>query len=87
MRRPAFTNDPDGTRLPVKLDTATNGEFAPVPLEPVHLHARQRAMEDATRNAKRLGVDRRSFLVSASGVATARTKAPSCPCRCRGIRL
>ena len=24
--------DPEGTRLPIKLDTATNAEFAPVPL-------------------------------------------------------
>ena len=70
MRKPAFTHDPDGTRLPIKLDPTTNGEFAPVPLEPVHHHARHLAMADATENAKRLGVDRRSFLVSASGVAT-----------------
>jgi len=34
-----YLNDPDGTRLPVKLDTTTNGEFAPIPLEPVH-HSR-----------------------------------------------
>ena len=70
MPKPAFQNDPDGTRLPVKLDTTTNGEFAPIPLEPVHHRARQLAMEAATANARRLGVDRRSFLVSASGVAT-----------------
>ena len=25
--------DPEGTRLPIKLDTTTNGEFAPRPLE------------------------------------------------------
>ena len=64
-----YINDPDGTRLPVKLDTTTNGEFAPIPLDAVHHHARHLAMEAATNNAKRLGVDRRSFLVSASGVA------------------
>lgn len=65
-----FENDPDGRRLPVKLDTTTNGEFAPIPLEPVHRLARHVALEAATRNAKRLGVDRRSFLVSSCGVAT-----------------
>ena len=27
-----FTNDPEGTRLPVKLHATTNGEFAPIPL-------------------------------------------------------
>ena len=49
---------------------ATNGEFAPIPLERVHHHAKQVAFEAATRNAQRLGMDRRSFLVSAPGVAT-----------------
>jgi len=63
-------HDPDGTRLPIKLDTATNGEFAPIPLEPVHRHARKLALERATVNAKRLGLSRRDFLVSACGAAT-----------------
>ena len=65
-----FRNDPDGTRLPVKLDTTTNGEFAPIALEPVHHLARRMAFEAAARNAKRLGLDRRTFLVSACGAAT-----------------
>ena len=66
-----FRNDPDGRRLPVKLDTTSNGEYAPVPLEPVHHEARQVAMEAATTNAKRLGLKRRELLVSACGAATA----------------
>ncbi len=65
-----FDNDPEGLRLPVKLDTTTNGEFAPVPLEAVHRHANRLAMEEATARARRLGVDRRSFLVSACGVSS-----------------
>lgn len=65
-----YRHDPDGTRLPVKLDTATNGEYAPIPLEPVHRHARHLALEAATSNARRLGLSRRAFLVSACGVAT-----------------
>jgi predicted TIM-barrel fold metal-dependent hydrolase len=65
-----FLNDPEGARLPVKLDTTTNGEFAPVPLEPVHREANRSAFEAAGANAKRVGLDRRTFLVSASGVAT-----------------
>ncbi len=65
-----FTNDPDGTRLPVKLDTTTNGEFAPIPLAKVHHHANRLALDAAAGNAKRLGIDRRSFLVSACGVAS-----------------
>ena len=63
-------NDPDGTRLPIKLDTTTNGEFAPIPLSPVHHHARRGAFEAATENARRLNLTRRAFLVSACGAAT-----------------
>jgi hypothetical protein len=65
-----FLNDPEGSRLPVKLDTTTNGEFAPVPLAPVHHEANRLAFDAACANAKRVGLDRRSFLVSACGVAT-----------------
>ncbi len=63
-------NDPEGQRLPVKLDTTTNGEFAPIPLEPVHHEANHLASEAADANSRRLGLDRRSFLVSACGVAS-----------------
>jgi hypothetical protein len=42
-----FRNDPDGRRLPVKLDTTTNGEYAPIPLEPVHREARHNASGSA----------------------------------------
>ena len=66
----SFQNDPFGTRLPVKLDSSTNGEFAPIPLARVHHHANDLAHEAATLNAKLLGLDRRSFLVSACGVAS-----------------
>jgi uncharacterized protein len=65
-----FRHDPDGLRLPVKLDTTTNGEFAPIPLEPVHRHANRLALETATRHARRLGLKRREFLVSTCGAAT-----------------
>jgi predicted TIM-barrel fold metal-dependent hydrolase len=65
-----FRHDPDGARLPIKLDTTTNGEFAPRPLEPVHHHARALAREQAARHARRLGLSRREFLVSASGAAS-----------------
>ncbi|MGH8502459.1 MAG: amidohydrolase family protein [Gammaproteobacteria bacterium] len=64
------THDPDGRRLPIKLDTTTNGEFAPVPLEPVHRRARQLGSAAAGENAKRRRVSRRSFLVSACGAAS-----------------
>jgi predicted TIM-barrel fold metal-dependent hydrolase len=65
-----YRNDPDGTRLPIKLDATTNGEFAPIPLAPVHHRARRIAFESATKNARRLALARRAFLVSACGAAT-----------------
>ena len=66
-----FRNDPDGLRLPVKLDPTSNGEFAPIPLDAVHHLANETAMREATRHARGLGLSRREFLVSAAGTATA----------------
>ena len=65
-----FRNDPDGTRLPIKLDATTNGEFAPIPLAPVHRHARMLALDRAREHARRLDISRRAFLVSACGAAS-----------------
>ena len=65
-----YQHDPDGTRLPVKLDSATNGEFAPIPLAREHHLANHLALKAATANAKRLGLSRRGFLVSACGAAS-----------------
>ncbi len=62
--------DPDGLRLPIKIDSTSNGEFAPIPLEPVHRHARRLALDNATTNARRSARSRRDFLVSACGAAT-----------------
>lgn len=63
-------HDPDGLRLPIKLDSTSNGEFVPVPLAPVHREAKRRALEAATVNARRLGLSRRDFLVSSCGAAS-----------------
>ncbi|HET7366550.1 MAG TPA: amidohydrolase family protein [Burkholderiales bacterium] len=63
-------NDIEGTRLPIKLDTTSNGEFAPVPLSPRNRLANRIAHERASENAKRLGLTRRRFLVSAAGAAS-----------------
>ncbi len=65
-----YFNDPDGRRLPIKLDATTNGEFAPIPLEPVHRHANTLAFEAAGGNARRLNLSRRAFLASACGAAS-----------------
>ncbi|HEY5701460.1 MAG TPA: amidohydrolase family protein, partial [Gammaproteobacteria bacterium] len=63
--------DPEGTRLPVKIDATSNGEFAPIPLSRTALTANRHAHECATINARRSGiVNRRAFMVSACGAAT-----------------
>ena len=49
--------DPEGRRLPIKLDSTSNGEFVPVPLSPANLAANRLAHEAASANAKRLGPD------------------------------
>ena len=64
-----FHHDPDGLRLPIKLDSTSNGEYLPMPLERVHQHAIAIAHETANTSAKQLGIDRRSFLISSSGAA------------------
>jgi predicted TIM-barrel fold metal-dependent hydrolase len=66
----AMTHDPDGLRLPIKLDSTSNGEFAPIPLGPVHRHARRLAHDLATAHARRVATSRRRFLVSACGAAS-----------------
>jgi predicted TIM-barrel fold metal-dependent hydrolase len=62
--------DPAGQRLPIKLDSTSNGEFIPVPLSPANRVAKRLAQEAASQNAKRLGVSRRDFLISACGAAS-----------------
>ena len=62
--------DPDGLRLPVKLDPTSNGEFEPVPLSAKNRLANQFAQAQATINAKRRGMKRRAFMLSACGAAS-----------------
>jgi predicted TIM-barrel fold metal-dependent hydrolase len=64
-----MTDALDG-RLPIKLDTTSNGEFAPVPLSARNRWANQLAHDAADTNAKRLGLTRRRFLASACGAAS-----------------
>ncbi len=65
-----FYRDEQGARLPVKIDATSNGEFAPRPLTAPARHAVAIANQRATANARRLGTDRRRFLVSACGAAS-----------------
>jgi hypothetical protein len=62
--------DPEGKRLPIKLDSTSNGEFAPVPLWPANLEANRLAHEAAAAFSRKLSLSRRSFLTSACGAAS-----------------
>ncbi|MGQ0546404.1 MAG: amidohydrolase family protein [Betaproteobacteria bacterium] len=62
-------HDPEGTRLPIKLDSTSNGEFAPVPLSAVNKEANRLARQSASLHSKKLALSRRNFLVSACGAA------------------
>jgi uncharacterized protein len=61
--RPAFRT------LPIKLDTTSNGEFEPVPLDGVALRARATAAAAVDAAARRVGLSRRDYLVSTLGAA------------------
>ena len=65
-----YQHDPDGTRLPIKVDTATNGEFIPRPLSPHSVAANAHAHDRVSVNARRLGLSRRQFVTTVSGAAT-----------------
>src|ERR1700704_967441 len=62
--------DPEGKRLPIKLDSTSNGEFAPVPLAPANLAANRLAHEFASSFSKKINLTRREFLVSSCGAAS-----------------
>ena len=62
--------DPDGLRLPIKIDSASNGEFTPRPLERYNVVSNAQALQRADAHRRRLGIGRREFLVSACGAAT-----------------
>jgi hypothetical protein len=38
-----FNSDPEGERLPIKLDSTSNGEFVPIPLDATNRHANRLA--------------------------------------------
>ena len=64
-----FDFDPDGTRLPIKFDSASNGEYCPKPLTRLERHANEVALKSATEIARKLKMPRREFLVSTAGSA------------------
>lgn len=62
--------DPDGRRLPIKLDSTSNGEFEPIALQAPQRRANALAHECADANARRLSLPRRDYLKSAVGAAS-----------------
>ena len=69
------TNDPG---LPIKLDPVSNGEFVPLPKSDVVREAQRRAREMCETNARRIGMDRRRFLLSSMGAATTLAALAAC---------
>jgi uncharacterized protein len=63
--------DPHGVRLPIKIDTTSNGEFVPIPLTRANRTANRLALQRADDNARRTSNSRRRFLISSCGAATA----------------
>jgi predicted TIM-barrel fold metal-dependent hydrolase len=61
--------DPEGTRLPVRFDGTSNGEFLPLRVTRAQRTTIALAHEMVTANARRLGIGRRTFLTSAMGSA------------------
>jgi len=62
-------SDPFSRRLPIKLDSTSNGEFVPVPLPAAARAARLAAHASAEPAARRLGLSRRRYLISLLGAA------------------
>jgi predicted TIM-barrel fold metal-dependent hydrolase len=61
--------DPHGRRLPIKVDSASNGEFAPEPLPLLARTANRQAHQCVDDAARRLGLERRPFLKTLAGSA------------------
>lgn len=72
-RRP----DPD-PGLPIKWQPVSNGEFIPPPATPLVREATRRSLAAIDANARRMGVSRRDFLLSACGSATMLVVLSSC---------
>lgn len=62
--------DTEGLRLPIKIDSTSNGEYEPIPISRANAAANNLALEKATLNARRTAQTRRQFLVSSCGAAT-----------------
>ncbi|WP_265587133.1 amidohydrolase family protein [Sphingomicrobium arenosum] len=61
--------DPEGRRLPVRFDGASNGEFSPIPPSRQQRAVNALAHETADIHSARLNTSRRAFLASTMGAA------------------
>jgi hypothetical protein len=68
----------DDPGLPIKWQPASNGEFIPPPATPLVREATRRSREALEENARRVGLSRRQFLLSAMGSATMLTALAAC---------
>ncbi len=57
-------------KLPIKIDSTSNGEFVPRPLEPINIVANESARTALAKAARRTGMPRRTFVQTAAAVAT-----------------
>jgi predicted TIM-barrel fold metal-dependent hydrolase len=64
--------------LPLRFHPLSNGEYAPRRTSPVVLEAIKRTLDLADTNSRRLGMSRRAFLASASGMAATLTALSAC---------
>lgn len=63
------TYDPDGTKLPIKVDSTSNGEYEPVAIPERATTANKHAQDFTAHAAKHTGKSRRGFLTSLCGAA------------------
>jgi predicted TIM-barrel fold metal-dependent hydrolase len=70
--------DPEDPGLPIKLGPCSNGEYPPRPPTPVTREAARRARRLADDRARRRGMSRRDFLLSAMGAATGLVALSAC---------
>lgn len=60
----------DPSRLPVRFDPVSNGEFLPLPMSATMRRAKALALDALAENARRRGMARREFLKTAAAAAT-----------------
>ena len=71
----ARSDDPE---LPLTFHPMSNGEYAPLPRSPLIDETIRRTLDLADTNARRLGVDRRTFLRRATGTAATLVTLAAC---------